>query len=346
MPENDPKLSTSPARKLLWPIAALALLLLFNLCFTEGFFVLKRASGTSDWYYCGDIIDILNYGSVIAVLALGMTLVISTGGVDLSVGSVMAMSGALAAVLVRDHNWHFLAAVGAALALSAAAGAWNGFLVAVLRVQPIVATLILMVTGRGIARLITDGQIIDFKDTANFARLAFFGSGRFLHLPFEIWIGAIMFAVTSVVVRRTAVGMLIEAVGDNETASHYSGVNARTTKALAYVFTGLCAGIAGVMAAGDIKAADPINTGQFIELDTILAVVIGGTALTGGRFYLIGSVTGALLIQTLTHTLIRQDVSPAVAPVPKSIVIIVVCLIQSPVFRNKVGRAIGRGGDT
>jgi ribose/xylose/arabinose/galactoside ABC-type transport system permease subunit len=125
-------------------------------------------------------------------------------------------------------------------------------------------------------------------------------------------------------------------VGDNETAAHHAGINARAVKFLAYTFCGLCAGLAGLVAASNIRCADSNNAGRFLELDAIIAVVVGGTALTGGRFYLVGSIVGALLVQTLTTTMYMRNVSPDVAPVPKALVVIAVCLLQSPVFRAKV----------
>jgi galactofuranose transport system permease protein len=136
--------------------------------------------------------------------------------------------------------------------------------------------------------------------------------------------------------RRTAWGLFIESVGDNAIASHYAGINSRNVKFIVYVFSGFCAGLAGLVAASNIKCADSIHSGLFLELDAILAVVVGGTALTGGRFYLLGSVLGALLIQTLTTTMYMRNVSSDVAPVPKALVILAVCLLQSPIFRQQL----------
>ena len=212
------------------------------------------------------------------------------------------------------------------------AGCWNGLLVAGFRVQPIVATLILMVAGRGVAQLITDGQIITFTDE----RLTFVGNGHFLGLPFPIVLALTMLGVTGLLTRKTALGLFIESVGDNATASAYSGVNARKIKFLVYVFSGLCAGIAGLVSASNIKCAEANHAGLFLELDAILAVVVGGTALTGGRFYLGGAVVGALFIQTLTTTMYMRNVSADIAPVPKALAVIAVCLVQSPVFRRKI----------
>lgn len=340
--------------KLLWPMLALGLLLLFNLAFTPNFFHVEIRDGR----LYGTLIDILNHGSKVMLLALGMTLVIATGGIDLSVGAVMAIAGAVAAKMVVSDGvcfsvpasvaadlgvpnlagtWHwplvgFPAAVAAALGVSVLAGTWNGLLVGALRIQPMVATLILMVAGRGVAQLITDGQIITFTDP----RLVFLGNGGFLGLPFPILIVALMLLVTSLLTRKTALGLFIESVGDNQTACHYAGLRPREVKFLAYTFAGLCAGMAGLVAASNIRGADSNHAGLSLELDAILAVVVGGTALTGGRFYLLGSMVGALLIQTLTTTMYMRDVSADVAPVPKAMVIVAVCLLQSPAFRQKV----------
>lgn len=315
------------AAKLVWPVLALALLLLFNLLFTERFFRLEVREGR----LYGVLVDILNHGAKVMVLSLGMTLVIATRGVDLSVGAVMAIAGAVAAYVVSVPGVSPVVVVAAALAVSVVAGAWNGVLVALFRVRPLVATLILMVAGRGIAQLITGGQKITFT----VPWLVYVGNGRLLWLPFPVWIVAGVLAASWLFTRKTAVGLFIESVGNNETASLYSGVNAKFVKGAAYAFSGLCAGVAGLVAASNIRCADPINAGLYLELDAIMAVVVGGTALTGGRFYLLGSVVGAFLIQTLTTTMYMRDVSAHVAPVPKAIVIVLVCLLQSQAFRRK-----------
>lgn len=320
--------------KLIWPVAGLALLLLFNFLFTENFFRIEVRDGR----LYGVLIDVLNHGSKVMLLALGMSLVIATGGVDLSVGAVMAISGAVAAQLINMAGVPFPLVIGGALAAALVAGCWNGMLVGVFRIQPIVATLILMVAGRGIAQLITGGQIITFTDT----RLTYLGNGHLFGLPFPITIVLVMLGLTALLTRKTALGLFIESVGDNERASFYAGLNARTIKFMTYVFSGLCAGMAGLVAASNIKCADSNHAGLFLELDAILAVVVGGTALTGGRFYLVGAIVGALLIQTLTTTMYMRDVSADVAPVPKAVVIIIVCLLQSAAFRAKVTGLFGR----
>ncbi len=303
-----------------WPLLALACLLLFNLMFTPQFFQLEMRAG----HLYGVPVDIINHASKVGILSLGMTLVIAVGGIDLSVGAVMAIAGAMMAYMSITLGMPPAYCILAALALGILAGMWNGFLVALMGIPPMVATLILMVAGRGIAQLITDGQIIIFYDSV----LTYIGNG-FLLLPFPFILMLIMFVMTRFTTNATAVGYLIEAVGDNEIASRRAGVSARTIKFLVYVFCGLCAAVAGLVQTSNIRSADANNIGLSLELDAIMAVVIGGTAMTGGRFYLASSVISAILIQTLTTTMYAKDVSPVVAPVFKSLVTLIVCLLQS-----------------
>ncbi len=319
---------------LVWPVAGLALLLLFNLIFTAGFFHVEVRDGR----LYGVLIDILNHGSKVMLLALGMALVIATGGVDLSVGAVMAIAGAVAAQLINKPSIPFPAVIACSLAVALAAGCWNGFLVGTFKVQPIVATLILMVAGRGVAQLITDGQIITFTDS----RMTYIGNGSLFGLPFPIMLSLAMLAITTLLTRKTAVGLFIESVGDNQVASVYAGVHSATVKFLVYAFAGLCAGLAGLVAASNIRCADSNHAGLFLELDAILAVVVGGTSLAGGRFYLAGAIVGALFIQTLTTTMYMRNVSADVAPVPKALAILAVCLLQSSVLRAKAAALLGR----
>jgi galactofuranose transport system permease protein len=316
---------TTTWRKLQWPLLALALVLLFNLAFTRDFFQLTVRDGR----VYGSVVDILNRAAPVMLLALGMTLVIATGGIDLSVGAIMAIAGACAALLITKG---MPAPLVIALSLSAAlmAGLWNGMLVGFLQVPPIVATLVLMVSGRGIAQLLTGGQIITFENRG----LEFMGRGAFLGLPFTITLVLIVLIVALVLQTRTSAGLFIEATGDNEIGSRYSGVNTRLVKMAVYSFCAICAGIAGLIVTADIKAADANNAGLWLELDAILATVIGGTALQGGRFYALGSLFGALLIQALTTTILTRGVPVEFTLVVKAVVIIAVCLLQSQEFRK------------
>jgi simple sugar transport system permease protein len=329
-PKIDPRWA-----RLLWPLLALVALLLFDLLYIgPGFFHVVVRDGR----LYGSLVDILDRASPVLLLSIGMTLVIATGGVDLSVGAVMAIACAVAAqVVVAGHGP--APAFAAALGLALVAGAWNGMLVSLLGIQPIVATLILMVAGRGAAQLITGGQIIPFGDPV----YRYLGNGFFLGVPFSLTIVAAMLLATGLLVRKTAAGLFIEAVGGNATASRYAGVNATAVTWGVYVFSALCAGIAGLVSAADIQAADPNSIGLYLELDAILAVVIGGTALTGGRFSLPGAVLGALVIQTLTTTILQMGVKAEWNLVVKALVVVVVCLLQSEGLRDKIAGVLGRG---
>ena len=301
----------------------------------------KEGISIFGYYLYGTPIDILNQGSKVMVLAIGMTLVIATGGIDISVGAVMAIAGAIAALLISlidpsgssfSPAYYAIIPIIAALVLATFAGFWNGMLVAGFGIQPMVATLVLMVAGRGVAQLITDGQIITFANPG----LVFLCNGHALFLPFSVWVVVAMYVIFGLLTRKTAFGLFIESVGNNERASRYAGIEARRIKWLAYVICGFCAGVAGLLAASNIKCADSNNAGLYLELDAILATVIGGTSMAGGRFFLSGSLVGAILIQTLTTTMYMKNVSPAIVAVPKAMVVIIVCLLQSPVFRAKV----------
>lgn len=316
-----------------WLLGGIAALLALNLVFDPAFLKL----GVRDGQLYGVPVDILLQGSRTMLLALGMTLVIATGGVDLSVGSIVAIAGAVCA-LVIGQGGNLALTLAAALGVGAAAGAINGLLVARVGLQPIVATLILMVAGRGVAQLISGGQVIIFSAPA----FEFLANGYVLGLPFAPLLVAAAFLATHFALRRTAAGLFIEAVGDNETASRFAGLATARIKALTYVFCGLCAGLAGALTAANIRAADANRAGENAELDAIFAVVVGGTALTGGRFSLLGTFLGALLIQTLATTMYYRGVPPAIAPVPKAIVIVAVCLIQSEELRARLRRVFTR----
>lgn len=311
-----------------WPIIGILVLLVFNVIYSPTFLQIQVVDGR----LYGSLIDILNRGSLVMLLAIGMTLVIALKGVDLSVGSVMAISGAVAAVLVVQIGWPFELAMMVALAMAVLFGLGNGLLIGYIGIQPIIATLILMVAGRGVAMLLTDGQIIIFRDPS----FAYFGNGHFLGLPFPVTVVVVALVLTLLVVRKTAIGLFIESVGGNEKAASACGIPAPLVKVMVYGFCSLCAGVAGLIATSNILAADSSRVGEWMELDAIFAVVVGGTALTGGRFFILGSIVGALLIQTLTTTMYNVGVPPAVAPVPKAIVIVGVCLLQSPAFRSEV----------
>lgn len=325
-----------------WAGIVLIAVLLFNLIFTHGFFTLTVRDGR----LYGSLIDVLNRAAPVGLLSLGMTLVISTGGVDLSVGAIMAIAGTFAAGLIaRPADTPFAggkpapgAAVPMAMLVALACGLFNGVLVAFLDFQPIVATLLLMVAGRGVAQLLANGQIVTFQNPA----FAAIGRGAILGLPTPVWIFALGLVAISAATRLTALGLFVEATGSNPVAARYVGIDARVVKLAAYALSGLCAGIAGLIIAADIQAADANNAGLYLELDAILSVAVGGTALAGGRFSLVGSAVGALLMQTLTTTILTRGVSPEITLVLKALIVVAVCLLQAPSFREAFGARFQR----
>ena len=329
---------------ILYPLMGFTAILLFNLFFTDGFFSIEIKNG----HLFGSLIDIFNRGAPIMLITIGMTLVYATGGVDLSVGAVIAISGAMAAQLIRPDYVKGVLEYGdqtslvivllVPLALSFILGLWNGFLVAYAGVQPIIATLILMTVGRGIAQLITRGQIIVFEHP----HFQYIGSGFFLGLPFPIILVILVFVLTWALTRKTSLGLFIEASGANALASRYMGIQVRLIKTFTYGFSGFCAGLAGLIITADIKAADANNAGIFMELDAIAAVIIGGT-INGGRFSMAGGIIGALIIQSLTTTIITRGVPPQVVLVFKAIIIILVALIQSKKLRDQLSQIIHFG---
>ncbi|NIZ12784.1 ABC transporter permease [Phaeobacter sp. HF9A] len=299
----------------------LGVALLLNVIVLPDFFHIDFRNGRM----FGNLIDVLNRGAPVALLAIGMTLVIATRGIDLSVGAVMAISGAVAASMVVDgHGWG--TALLAALATGGLCGMWNGVLVAVLRIQPIVATLVLMVAGRGIAQLITEGKILTFMNEG----LIHLGAGTIAGVPTPILIWIVLGVLMMLAVRRTALGMLIESIGINERSSRLAGINSRVLLICVYLVSGFCAALAGVIVAADIKGADANNAGLWLELDAILAVVIGGNSLLGGRFSILASLIGALIIQSVNSVILLSGLPPEFNLVIKALLILAILVIQSP----------------
>ncbi len=301
-------------------VIALAGVLLINWMVFPGFFDVTWKDGR----LFGSLIDVINRGAPVAILAIGMTPIIATRGVDLSVGAVMAVAGAVAATFtVAGHP--LVVTLAAALAVAIACGLWNGLLIAFLGIQPFVATLVLMVAGRGLAQLITEGSIVTFSDPA----LIFIGTGSLLGLPMPAVIALLLMVGAHFFVRRTAMGLFIEAIGTNRSAATYTGLRSRSLILAIYAFGGLCAGIAGVIAAADIRGADANNAGLWLELDAILAVVIGGTSLLGGRFSIPLSVLGAVIIQAMNTGILVSGFPPEFNLIVKAGVIMIILILQS-----------------
>jgi galactofuranose transport system permease protein len=317
--------------RIFWPLVALALLMVFNLFFTPNFFRIEIKEG----HFYGNVIDILKNGAPIMLLAVGLTLVIATKGIDISVGSVVAISAGVVAMLIGGDlkgvpKYPIPYAMLAALAASVLCGMWNGMLVSRIGMQPVIATLILLVAGRGIAMVTTNAMIV-WLYAKPFALL---GQGYLLGLPFSIFIVAALVLMTALVTRRTALGLFIESVGINPIAARFTGISAKNLIFWVYTFCGFCAGVSGLVVCSTVMSADGNNAGVGYEMDAILAVVLGGTSMNGGKFYLVGSMVGALIVQTLTTTIYAFGVPPEIAQVVKALVVWVVSLLQSKTFRS------------
>lgn len=320
-------MKTLVKHRLFWPTAALLTLIAINAIARPAFIKITVRDG--ELY--GALIDILRNSAPLMLVALGMTLVIATRGIDLSVGAIMAVSGAVALQIIAgsdepDNLGVVAVAVVVALGVSLLLGAWNGFLVSVIGIQPIIATLVLMLAGRGVALLITDG----FITTVNSEPYEYIATGYILFLPVAFLLAMAIVGIVAFVERRSALGVLTEAVGINPEASRLAGVRSRGIIWGAYIVSGLLAGIAGIIFSANIKAADANAAGQLIELSAILAVVLGGTSLMGGKFSIAGTVIGVLFLQTLESTILFLGVQSTQAPVFYAVVVVIVVLIQSP----------------
>ena len=337
--------------RLFYPLLALSLILLFDLIFIPGFFTIENRAGNLH----GSLIDIFRNGSTVMLLAIGMTLVIATGGVDLSVGATMAIAASVAGILmnpsalrnevffVTDPTYTFQPlwlVIVSALVISILCGMWNGILVAYMRIQPMVATLILMISGRGIAQLITNGLRVQIT----YRPYSFIGQG-WIVLPFSLYIVAFIFALTWLLTRKTAIGMFIESVGINFKSSYFSGIDEKKIKLLVYTFCGFCAGIAGLVASSNIKTSDANNIGLTTELDAILAVVIGGTSMSGGRFSLLASMIGALVMQAITQSMYAIGVPAFALQAIKAVVVVFVILLYSDQVRGFFRTISARKGE-
>lgn len=323
--------------RLFMPIVCLLAVLLINVITTPGFFKISVNNGVLYGY----IIDVINRASELVVLAAGMTLVTAaSGGQDISVGAVMAVAAAICCQILSGgdvstnafQNPFVLAAIVSLLG-AALCGAFNGFLVARLNIQPMVATLILFTAGRGIAQLITKGQITYVRVESYKLLGGYIGK---CPIPTPIFAAVIVIAIIHFILKKTALGLYIESVGINATASRLVGLNSTMIKFLTYVICGFMAGIAGLIASSRIYSADANNIGLNLEMDAILAVALGGNVLGGGKFSLMGSVIGAYTIQALTTTLYAMNVSADQLPVYKAIVVVVIVTLQSPVFKKAV----------
>lgn len=323
-------------KRLFLPVFSMILVMLINVVYDVAcgnmplnFFIITIKNGV----LYGRLIDILNRGSEAAILAIGMTLVVSSSaGTDISVGSVMSLYGGMCCMVlagfgnvnVSEYAHPLWMGIGAGLLIACVCGLFNGFLVAYLNIQPMVATLILWSAGRAIGLLLCNSQIVYVRVKSFQTIGAYVG-----FIPTPIIIAAICIVVATLVLRMTALGTYIQSVGINKKASRIAGFNSAKIILLCYVICGLCAGLAGMVATSRIYSADTNNIGLNKELDAILAVALGGNSLGGGKFSLAGSLIGAYTIQAIDTTLLALGVSTAQSPVFKAVVVILIVVIQS-----------------
>ncbi len=288
---------------------AILLLLTYNLIFTANFFAADN--------FRTQFVQLVP----VLIVALGMALVIGTEGIDLSVGAVMAL---VAAIIPLYIGYGPLPAVLIAILAGSLIGAVNGGLVAIIGVQPIVATLALMVAGRGIALLIAHEQL---KSITNPHVLAI-GRGTIAGIPISVLIAAALVLCVALLVNRTTFGKQLAAIGGNRRAAELSGLPVRRILFLTYMLCAALAAVAGVIASARLGASVPSTVGNLIELSAITAVVVGGTPLTGGQVKVLGTVAGALLLQLITATLIKHNVPDAYAQMAQAGIILVAVYMQ------------------
>ena len=326
--------------QLFLPIMALIMVLLFNMIKTPDFFKITVLNGT----LYGFMIDIINRASELAILAIGMTLVVaSSAGTDISVGAVSAVTAAIICYSLGpdQQNYQMPYLVGILLGLlgGVLCGMWNGLLVAKMRIQPMVATLILFTAGRGISQLICAGQIIHVEKESYRILGSFIPK---VPLPTPVFVAAALALVTWLVLKKTALGMYIQAIGINRRAGRLIGINSQLIIFMTYAYCGLCSGIAGAIMSSRIAACDANNIGLNIELDAILAVALGGNSLGGGKFSLLGSIIGAITIQALTTSLYAMHVTADQLPIYKAIVVVIIVTLQSAEFRKWISSLQGK----
>jgi ribose transport system permease protein len=283
---------------------AVVVLLVFNLLFTKNF--LSAANFRTQ----------LLQAAPVCIVALGMALVIGTEGVDLSVGAVMSLSAALIPLYL---GYGVVASIVVALIAGLVAGLFNGFLVAYVGIQPIVATLALLVGGRGLALVIAHGRLVEVRD-ADFLSL---GTGDIVGIPISVLVAAVLAVLVGLLVRRTTFGRRLVAIGGNRSASTLAGLPVKRVLVGVYALCGVLAGVAGVLATARLGASDPADVGLLMELSAITAVVVGGTPLTGGRVRVLGTVMGAVLMQLVNATLIKHDLPDSTAQMVQAAIIVV-----------------------
>jgi len=299
-------------------LVALVVILAFNVIFTPNFLQLQT------------LFVNISQVATIAIVAMGMTLVIATGGIDLSVGAVMALAGALAPLIFQSQFGIDYPALGVATAIvipmlvALACGLFNGLMVAKLHVQPIIATLILFISGRGVAQVLTNGNLQTFNNPA----FSYLGTGKILGLPFQGWLTVVIAVILFFVISRTIFGRYVLAIGGNERAAQLAGGPVLRVKVGVYVICGGLAGLAGLIVVAINSASDAARNGNLMELDAIAAAVVGGALLQGGRAPIFGAILGAVIIQLVKYTLLANGVADEVALIAKAAIILIAVYMQ------------------
>ncbi len=326
---------------LIVPLASLALLVVFNLIRDPSFFtIMLNTNNQGNLVLAGNLISILNGASELAVLAMGMTLVTAaSGGQDISVGAAAAIAGSVYMRTLRSVEVIDLPVItGAFLAACVVAiiiGVFNGTLVAVFKIQPMIATLIVFTIGRAIAYWINGGA----SPAVNSDLVGYFG-GFFPGIPVPTPVFAVILCglILWLALKLTNLGLYTQAVGINENSARLNGINQVFIKILAFAILGICVGVAGCMSVSRMGIMNNEGLLLNIEMDAILAVAIGGNALGGGKFNVAGSVLGAYIIQGLTTTLTAMKVPSTDVKAYKAVVIIILVVIASPVVKEKTSR--------
>ena len=327
--------------KLAWAVIAELAILAVAGILRPDFFRIEYNATTGMFY--GSIVDIINRSSEITIIAMGMTMVIALGGTDISVGALVAVAGAFALKLLRwdvteyptpgDYTvYPFVLVILVPLAVCTLMGLFNGILIGKFKLEPIIATLILMVAGRGIAQIATNGK----QFTTGYTPFRFIGQGSLFGLPFPIILAVVICTVVMIFVRKTAFGTFVESVGINPNASRVTGLKSSKIIIIVYTLTGFLSGVAGLIYSSRISSCDSNNAGVNYEMDAILAVVLGGTSMTGGKFSLTGTIIGSLIIRTITTLVYYFGITSESIMAFKAVIILVVIVIQSEPVRKRL----------
>ena len=331
-------------KQLLIPLAAIAALAIFNLINDPSFFKITLGTNSAgNPVLSGYLITILDYGSELAILAIGMTLVTAaSGGQDISVGAAIAIAGSVILRVLCGTNSRpdelqapIIVAFLVACVVAMLFGAFNGILVAYFKIQPMVATLILFTAGRSIAAWINNNELPIISDES----FTYFGGyipGIPIPTPFFIALGCVI--IIMLVLKFTTLGLYTQAVGINGSSSRLNGINPEFVKFLTFVILGLCVAVAGLIKVSRLSTINYSVIAKDIEMDAILAVALGGNALSGGKFNMTASILGAYVIQFLTTTLYKMNVQSDALSAYKAVVVILLVVLSTPVVRKKLSQ--------